>query len=157
MKIVSPQIIHKSDAGGVKVFIKDADGVRKAFREIIENAKKYKADAEIHGVLVAEMALLGREVIVGSVNDATFGPTVMFGLGGIFVEVLKDVTFRVAPVSPHVAMGMFPEIKAYPILQGTRGEKRRDHLLHSILFDVFQRYSVSLWIGLKRCKVAEPI
>lgn len=126
MKIVSPQIIHKSDAGGVKVFIKDEQGVRSAFREIIANAKKYKADAEIHGVLVAEMALLGREVIVGSVNDATFGPTVMFGLGGIFVEALKDVTFRVAPVSPANAMSMFPEIKAFPILQGTRGEKRRD-------------------------------
>ncbi len=126
MKIVSPQIIHKSDAGGVKVHIKDADEVRKVFKLILENARNYKADAEIHGVLVQEMAMLGTEVIVGSVNDATFGPTVMFGLGGIFVEALKDVTFRVAPFSPEAAMGMFPEIRAYPILQGTRGAKPRD-------------------------------
>lgn len=126
MKIVSPQIIHKSDAGGVKVHIKDADEVRKVFRLINENARRYKADADIHGILIQEMAPLGREVIVGSVNDATFGPTVMFGLGGIFVEVLKDVTFRVAPVSPDAAMTMFPEIKAYGILEGARGEKRLD-------------------------------
>jgi len=126
MKIVSPQIIHKSDAGGVKVNIKDEAGVRDAFNTILANAKKYKADAEIHGVLVLEMAPLGREVIVGSVNDTAFGPTVMFGLGGIFVEVLKDVTFRVAPFSPGCALKMFPEIKAYPILKGVRGEKPLD-------------------------------
>ena len=126
MKIVSPQIIHKSDAGGVKVNIKDEAGVRQAYETILANAKKYKADAEIHGILVLEMAPLGKEVIVGSVNDAAFGPTVMFGLGGIFVEVLKDVTFRVAPFSPACALKMFPEIKAYPILQGVRGEKRLD-------------------------------
>ncbi len=126
MKIVSPQILHKSDAGGVKVNIKDEEGVRAAFATITENAKKYNAEAQIHGVLVQEMAPMGKEVIVGSVNDAQFGPTVMFGLGGIFVEVLKDVTFRVAPFSPKTAMGMFPEIKAYGILQGARGEKRLD-------------------------------
>lgn len=126
MKIVSPQILHKSDAGGVKVNIKDEDGVRAAFKTIVDNARKYKADADIHGVLVQEMAPFGREVIAGSVNDPQFGPTVMFGLGGIFVEVLKDVTFRVAPFSPACAMKMFPEIKSYAILQGTRGEKRLD-------------------------------
>jgi acetyltransferase len=126
MKIVSPQIIHKSDAGGVKVHIKDEKGVREAFRTIVANAKAYKADAQIHGVLVQEMALLGREVIVGSVNDPQFGPTVMFGLGGIFVEALKDVTFRVAPFSAACAMKMFSEIRAYSILQGVRGEKRLD-------------------------------
>jgi acetyltransferase len=125
-KIVSPQIIHKSDAGGVKVNLKDEAAVQDAYNTIIANAKRYKADADIHGVLIAEMAPLGREVIVGSVNDATFGPTVMFGLGGIFVEVLKDVTFRVAPFSPGCAQTMFPEIKAYPLLQGVRGEKRLD-------------------------------
>ncbi|MBI5544789.1 MAG: acetate--CoA ligase family protein, partial [Deltaproteobacteria bacterium] len=126
MKIVSPQIIHKSDAGGVKVNLKDEAGVRAAYDTILANAKKYKADADIHGVLVLEMAPLGKEVIAGSVNDAAFGPTVMFGLGGIFVEVLKDVTFRVAPFSPACALKMLPEIKAYPILQGVRGEKRLD-------------------------------
>lgn len=131
MKIVSPQIIHKSDAGGVKVNIKDEAGVRAAWKTIMENAKNFIAkkeikDAAIHGILLQSMAPLGKEVIVGSVNDPQFGPTVMFGMGGIFVEVLKDVTFRVAPFSPKTAMGMLPEIKSYKILQGTRGEKRLD-------------------------------
>jgi acetyltransferase len=126
MKIVSPQILHKSEAGGVKVNIKDEEGIRAAYKLISENAKKYKSDAVIHGILMQEMAPQGKEVIVGSVNDGTFGPTVMFGLGGIFVEVLKDVTFRVAPFSPATARDMLPEIKSFPILAGTRGEKPRD-------------------------------
>lgn len=126
MKIVSPDILHKSDAGGVKVNIKDDDGVRQAYATIMENAKKYKADANIHGIAIQEMAPLGKEVIVGSVNDATFGPTVMYGMGGIFVEVLKDVTFRVAPFSVETANEMLPEIKSFPILKGTRGEKPCD-------------------------------
>jgi acetate---CoA ligase (ADP-forming) len=126
LKIVSPDILHKSDAGGVKVNLRDEEAVRAAFRTILENAKNYKADADIHGILVSEMAPAGTEVICGSVNDPTFGPTVMLGLGGIFVEVLKDVTFRVAPVSEEGAMEMFPEIRSFPILQGARGEKKRD-------------------------------
>ncbi|HAF62248.1 MAG TPA: CoA-binding protein [Anaerolineaceae bacterium] len=126
MKIVSPQILHKSDAGGVKVNIKDEEGVRSAYQLILQNAKNYKADADIHGILVQEMAPMGTEVILGSVNDATFGPTVMFGLGGIFVEVLKDVTFRVAPFSKKQALEMISEIKGAPILQGVRGELPRD-------------------------------
>src|SRR5512133_3451010 len=99
MKIVSPQILHKSDAGGVKVNIKDETACREAFNTIIKNSKAYKADANIHGVAVQEMAPWGTETILGSVNDPTFGPTMMFGLGGIVVEVLKDVTFRVTPFS----------------------------------------------------------
>ena len=126
MKIVSPQILHKSDAGGVKVNIKDEAGVRDAYNTILANAKKYKADAEIHGIAVQEMAPWGTEVIMGSVNDATFGPTVMFGLGGIFVEVLKDVTFRVAPISESQAEKMLGEIRGAPILTGARGESPRD-------------------------------
>ena len=126
MKIVSPDIIHKSDAGGVKVNIKDEASARAAFDTILANAKTYKADAKIHGVLVCEMAPFGREVIAGSVCDATFGPTVMVGLGGIFVEVMKDVTFRVAPFSPETVKQMLPELKTYPLLEGVRGEKRRD-------------------------------
>jgi len=82
LKIVSPDILHKSDAGGVRVNLKDAEAVRTGFRTIMENAKRYKPDADIHGILICEMAPLGSEVIIGSVNDATFGPTVMFGLGG---------------------------------------------------------------------------
>jgi acyl-CoA synthetase (NDP forming) len=126
MKIVSPDILHKSDAGGVKVNIKDEDGVRDAFRTIMTNSLKYKSNANIHGIAVQEMAPWGTEVILGSVNDPTFGPTIMFGLGGIFVEVLKDVTFRVAPVATNQALRMLSEIRGAPILAGVRGEKPRD-------------------------------
>jgi len=126
MKIVSPEILHKSDAGGVKVNIKDEAGVREAFQTILRNAKAYKPDANIHGIVIQEMAPWATEVIVGSVNDATFGPTVMFGLGGIFVEVLKDVTFRVAPISLTEAKHMLEDIQSAPILSGVRGEAPRD-------------------------------
>lgn len=126
LKIVSPEILHKSDAGGVKVNLENEEQARKAYQEIIVNAKAYNADANIQGVVVQEMAPWGTEVILGSVNDATFGPTVMFGLGGIFVEVLKDVTFRVAPFSKKQAAKMISEIRSAPILAGVRGEKARD-------------------------------
>jgi acetyltransferase len=126
MKIVSPDILHKSDAGGVKVNVKDESGVREAWKTIIANAKAYKPDANIHGVAVQEMAPWGTEVILGSVNDSSFGPTVMFGLGGIFVEVLKDVTFRVTPVTQGQARRMLSEIRGAPILKGARGESPRD-------------------------------
>jgi len=126
MKIVSPDILHKSDAGGVKVDINDEKGIRENYLEIIKNVKAFKADAKILGIVIQEMAPWGTEVILGSVNDATFGPTVMFGLGGIFVEVLKDVTFKVAPFSINQARKMLEEIKAAPILAGIRGEKPRD-------------------------------
>ncbi len=106
--------------------LRDGEAVRTAFQTILDNARRYKADADIHGILVCEMAPAGTEVICDSVNDPTFGPTVMLGLGGIFVEVLKDVTFRVAPISVDCALAMQKEIKSYPILQGVRGEKRRD-------------------------------
>lgn len=126
MKIVSPDILHKSDAGGVKVNIQDVAGVREAYQTILDNAKAYKADADIHGILIQEMAPWGTETIVGSINDPTFGPTVMFGLGGIFVEVLKDVTFRVAPISDKEAEMMLDNIRGAPILDGVRGESPRD-------------------------------
>ena len=138
MKIVSPDILHKSDAGGVKVNVKDDAGVREAFETIISNAKAYKPDADIHGVVVQEMAPWGTEVILGSVNDPTFGPTMMFGLGGIFVEVLKDVTFRVAPVSARQAKKMITEINGAPILAGVRGEAPRDK---EVLLDTIMKYS----------------
>jgi acetate---CoA ligase (ADP-forming) len=126
MKIVSPDILHKSDAGGVKVNIKDEAGIREAFTTILKNAKAYKADANIHGLAIQEMAPWGTETILGSTTDPSFGPTVMFGLGGIFVEVLKDVTFRVAPLSHQHAEEMIGEIRGAPILAGVRGEKPRD-------------------------------
>ncbi len=138
MKIVSPEILHKSDAGGVKVNIKDEASVREAFKTILANAKAYNADANIHGIAIQEMAPWGTEIILGSVNDATFGPTMMFGLGGIFVEVLKDVTFRVAPVSNGQALRMLGEIRGAPILAGVRGEKPRDR---QAMADTICRYS----------------
>jgi acetyl coenzyme A synthetase (ADP forming)-like protein len=138
MKIVSPDIIHKSDAGGVKVNVKDAAAVREAYKTILANSKAYKADANIHGIAVQEMAPWGTEVILGSVNDPSFGPTQMFGLGGIFVEVLKDVTFRVAPVSRTLAAQMLSEIRGAPILDGVRGEAPRDK---EALVDVLCNFS----------------
>ncbi|MGC9347366.1 MAG: acetate--CoA ligase family protein [Anaerolineae bacterium] len=138
MKILSPDILHKSDAGGVKVGLESEDEVREAYRTILENAKAYDADADIHGVVVQEMAPWGTEVIMGSVNDPTFGPTVMFGLGGIFVEILKDVTFRVAPVSADQAYKMLSDINGAPILEGARGEAPKDR---RALAEVLSRYS----------------
>jgi len=126
LKIVSPDILHKSDADGVKVNIKNEAGVREAYQSILENAKAYKADADIHGIVVQQMAPWATETIIGSVNDPSFGATVMFGLGGIFVEVLKDVTFRVAPISEEEAASMLDEIRGASILEGTRGEAPRD-------------------------------
>lgn len=142
MKIVSPQILHKSDAGGVKVNIKDEAAVRDAFKTILANAKNYKADAQIHGIAVQEMAPWGTECIIGSVNDATFGPTVMFGLGGIFVEVLKDVTFRVAPISQGQAEKMIGEIRGAPILAGARGESPRDR---KMLAEILCKYATMIY------------
>lgn len=138
MKIVSPEILHKSDAGGVKVNIKNEAECREAFKTIVKNAKAYNPDADLHGVAVQEMAPWGTEVILGSVNDSTFGPTIMFGLGGIFVEVLKDVTFRVAPVSKKSSLRMISEIRGAPILAGVRGEAPRDRL---VLAETISRYS----------------
>ena len=120
LKIVSPDIIHKSDVGGVIVGLKTAKDVRNAYKQILENVKKHEANAKIVGVLVQEMAPSSTEVIVGAVKDPQFGPALMFGLGGIFVEVLKDVTFRVAPITVDEAREMITEVKAYPLLKGYR-------------------------------------
>jgi acetyltransferase len=138
LKIVSPDILHKSEAGGVKINVKDEGAVRAAFRDIVAAAKAYKADADIHGVAVQQMAPPGTEVILGSIDDPSFGPTVMFGLGGIFVEILKDVTFRVAPVSSTQAEQMLAEIEGAPILAGARGEAPRDR---DALVQVIMAYS----------------
>lgn len=125
-KIVSPEIIHKSDAGGVKVNLKNATEVIEAFKTIIANAKKYNAKANIVGVLIQEMAPAGTEVIVGAIKDPQFGQTVMFGLGGIFVEVLKDVNFKVAPITLDEAKEMITGLKAYPLLKGYRNTPAAD-------------------------------
>ena len=126
MKIVSPDIIHKSDAGGVKVGIKADDELRNSFNTITENALKYKSDAKIKGVLVQEMVKSAKETILGASQDPTFGPVIMFGLGGIYVEVLKDVVFRIVPIDEQEAMNMVESIKTIKLLKGVRGEKSSD-------------------------------
>jgi acyl-CoA synthetase (NDP forming) len=120
LKIVSPDIIHKSDAGGVILNLKTPKEVNIAYKKIIENAKKYRSDAKIVGVLVQEMAPQSTEVIVGAIKDPQFGQTVMFGLGGIFVELLKDVNFRIAPINAEDAKEMITQLKAFPLLNGYR-------------------------------------
>jgi 4-hydroxybutyryl-CoA synthetase (ADP-forming) len=126
MKIVSPDIIHKSDAGGVKVGIKTDDELKNSFRTITENALKYKSDAKIKGVLVQEMVKSAKETILGASQDPTFGPVIMFGLGGIYVEVLKDVVFRIVPIDEQEAINMVESIKTIKLLKGVRGEKPSD-------------------------------
>jgi 4-hydroxybutyrate---CoA ligase (ADP-forming) len=126
MKIVSADIIHKSDAGGVKVGIKTDDELKNAFRTITENALKYNSDAKIKGVLVQEMVKSAKETILGASQDPTFGPVIMFGLGGIYVEVLKDVVFRVVPIDEQEAINMTQSIKTIKLLKGARGEKPSD-------------------------------
>ena len=126
MKISSPDIIHKSDAGGVRVGLSSELEVREAFEEIMDNARAYRPKANILGVTVQEYVPRAREVIVGTVQDPTFGATVMFGLGGVWVEVLKDVSFRLAPLTVVDAKEMISEIKGYPILAGIRGESEAD-------------------------------
>ncbi len=121
MKILSPQIIHKTDAGGVKLNINSEKDTEKAFKEILASAKKYDSKAEIRGVLIEKMVKPSTEIIIGVTRDPTFGPAIMFGLGGIFVELLKDVSFRIAPIKAEDAREMIHEIKALPMLQGFRG------------------------------------
>jgi acetyltransferase len=126
LKIVSPQIAHKTEMGGLKLNIKDERELVKAYEEILNNVKGYRAGLEIKGMLVQEMVPPGREVIIGVMQDPQFGPMVMFGLGGIFVEVLKDFSLRHAPLKERDAWEMIKEIKGYKILEGVRGEKRSD-------------------------------
>lgn len=120
LKIVSPDIIHKSDVGGVIINLKNVKDVQKAYKQILKNVRKHQSKATIVGMLVQEMAPSSTEVIVGATKDPQFGPAIMFGLGGIFVEVLKDVTFRIAPVTEDEAREMITEVRAYPLLKGYR-------------------------------------
>lgn len=123
LKIASPDITHKSDAGGVKIGLKSKAEVTKAYREIIAAAKEKYPKAKIDGVSVQSQAKPGVELIIGTFKDAQFGPVIMFGLGGIFVEVLKDVAFRIIPIERRDAAEMIKEIKAFPLLQGYRGQE----------------------------------
>lgn len=126
MKIVSPDIIHKTDAGGVKLNIKDEKEAKLAYQGIISKAKKYNKEAKISGAIVYTMVPQGTEIIIGMMKDPHFGPVIMFGLGGIFVEVLKDISFRILPIEERDTREMITEIKGYEILKGTRGKPPRD-------------------------------
>jgi acetate---CoA ligase (ADP-forming) len=138
LKIVSPNILHKTDVGGVKIGIKDEKELEENCDEILFHVRKYMPDANISGILVQEFVTDKKETIIGVSEDPQFGPMVMFGLGGIYVEVLKDVSFRIAPVSNHAANEMIKEIRAIKLLEGARGENPSD--VDSII-EIIQRVS----------------
>ena len=144
VKIVSPDILHKSDAGGVRIKLGSEKEIRSAYREILENSKKYDAKADIRGVLVSPMADEGVEVIIGTKIDDQFGPVIMYGLGGIMVEILKDVAFRVLPITPTDARKMTEETKSFPILDGIRGtpalDKKALRKLLMLCSDIVESY-----------------
>ena len=124
LKIASPQISHKSDVGGVKVGLADAEAVKNAFFDITARAQRLRPEAYIAGCLVQEMAPKGcKEIIIGFKRDDQFGPLLMFGLGGIYVEILKDIAFRLAPLGRDDAKAIIREIKSYMLLKGVRGEQ----------------------------------
>ena len=126
MKVVSKDILHKSDAGGVKLNLRGEAALCEAYAQIMKSCRAYSASADIHGVLVTPMARKGTEIIIGVSRDPVFGPVLMFGLGGIFVEILEDVAFRAIPLSAHAARSMIDQIKARKILEGARGEAAVD-------------------------------
>ena len=126
LKIISSEITHKSDVGGVKLGLKNATQVAKAYKDMLASVKKTFPQAKIEGVSVQRMASPGVEVIIGMSKDPQFGPLIMFGLGGVLVEILKDVSFRIVPVSRTDARKMIAEIKGYPLLKGYRGQEPVD-------------------------------
>jgi len=126
MKIVSPDIMHKTDIGGIKMNITNLPQIKKAYKDIIHNVRQNKPEARINGMLLCKQVSKGVEVIVGMIRDPQFGPTVMFGLGGIFTEILKDIAFRVCPIERTDIEEMLTEIEGIKILQGYRGQPRRD-------------------------------
>jgi acetate---CoA ligase (ADP-forming) len=126
LKVVSPQIIHKSEVGGVRINLQGNEAVGQGYDQLVEDVRRATPAADIHGVLVVPMAQPGAEWIIGMVRDAQFGPTIMFGMGGVFVELFKDLNFRIAPFDKEVALDMIRETKGYRVLQGMRGEERKD-------------------------------
>jgi len=126
LKVVSPEILHKTDVGGVKLNLPSGIEVRKAYNEIMDSLASRKIKANVLGISVEKMAEKAHEVIVGMKRDPTFGPVVLFGLGGIFVEVLKDISLRVVPMTRDDALEMIGEIKGYQILKGYRGQPPAD-------------------------------
>lgn len=138
LKIVSPDISHKSDVGGVKLNLGSEEEVAAAFDEIVAAAQRAQPEATVLGVSVQEMARPGVEVIMGMTKDPQFGPVLMFGLGGVFVEVLKDVAFRIVPLEPRDARQMVRDIQGFPVLEGFRGQEPADL---AVLEDMLMRLS----------------
>lgn len=126
LKLVSPDILHKSDVGGVALDIRDAKGIEDNWSRMVLGIAEESPAAMVEGFLVEEMAEKGAEVIVGGIRDAQFGPAVMFGLGGVAVELLKDVSFRLAPLSREEAFSMICEVRSFPLLAGYRGGSYKD-------------------------------
>jgi acetyltransferase len=138
MKIVSPQIAHKTEAGGVALNVVQVDEARATFERIMHNARHSNAQAELHGVLVQEMVQGGHETIVGMTSDPQFGPGIIFGLGGIFVEVLRDTVLRVPPLDAATARDMLDALQGAALLKGARGQKPADR---SAMVDVLRKFS----------------
>ena len=126
LKIASPDIVHKSDVGGVQLHLQDGEAVRQAYRTMLQSVAARAPGARIDGIIVQPMAAPGVEVIIGMSKDATFGPVLMFGLGGVLVEILKDVTFRIVPLSKRDAHEMMHDIQGFPVLAGYRGAAPAD-------------------------------
>ncbi len=126
LKIISADIAHKSDVGGVALDLANAAAVRKAYSQMMKSVREAAPGASVDGVSVQQMARPGTEVIIGMTTDPQFGPVMMFGLGGIFVEVLKDVAFRIVPLEPRDAKQIIREINGYPVLEGVRGQPAAD-------------------------------
>jgi acetyl-CoA synthetase (ADP-forming) len=136
LKIVSKDIIHKSDVGGVVVNLKSSEEVKNAFEQIMRNVKKFKPKAKVEGMIVSKMVEEGKQVIVGGLKDPQFGHVIMFGAGGIYTELLRDTAFRIVPITQKDAEEMMAETKIYQILKGYRGEKCDLDALARILLKV---------------------
>ena len=126
LKVVSKDILHKSDAGGVVLDLDDEKEVIVGYEAIMHHCRMYKPNAVIEGIEVAEMVKKGIELIIGARRDPSFGPVIMCGLGGIYVEIMKDISFRAVPINRSIALSMLEEIRSYPLLLGARGEEKKD-------------------------------
>jgi acyl-CoA synthetase (NDP forming) len=150
LKIASPDIVHKVDSGGVLLDVKDEKSLREGFQQILKSVKKKNSKAKIEGVLVQQFIPNdGTELIIGGKTDPQFGPVIMFGLGGIFVEVIKDVAFRLAPVERKEVQQMISETKGYKILQGSRGRKPANM---KAIEDLLLAVSKMMWLNKNRIK-----
>jgi len=142
---VSKDILHKSDAGGVLLDLDDKKEVVLGYEAIMHNCRAYKPNAVIEGIEVAEMVKKGIELIVGARRDPSFGPVIMCGLGGIYVEVMKDISFRAIPINRGIALSMLEEIRSYPLLLGARGEEKKD--IESVIDTIIKISSI-----IKKCE-----